>query len=407
MRVLLCTPREYYTSHGSPMNAPITCAYLARRLDEAGMETIAVDIGMMKGRENSIIPLLPEADAVGISVMHSNMEGARRLITLIRHVAPRAYIICGGVAPTVEPDTFLDWGADCVVTGQADGNVARVFEQQPQGVVEGQPGPIDGRPLWENHCPKPWEYPGSFKAPAHPEAIIMATRGCTHRCHFCGNIIYQGQRTRRREVADVRDEQEYLLSQGVRGVFWYDDELIEHRNLDYACEIVAPPLLHVAQGRCDITQDDRYKLAQLAEDGLVRVMWGVESADVGVLCALNKGITPEAIEETLLTAHQAGIENHVYLMAGMPEEGPEQADTTAKALERWLREGLVQHFQVTTMTPMPGTEVYRRAQEEGWLHAGDPFQYRATGGTPWLSQAEIIQHQNRLRSIGRPYHAFI
>jgi hypothetical protein len=94
-------------------------------------------------------------------------------------------------------------------------------------------------------------------------------------------------------------------------------------------------------------------------------------------------------------------------MAGMPEEGPEQADVTAKALERWLKDGLVQHFQVTCMTPMPGTQVYEDAKRDGWLHARDPFQYEVGGGTPWMSQAEIIAHRNRLVQIGRPYHAFI
>lgn len=407
MRVLLCTPREYHTNHGSAMNAPITCAYLARKLDDAGIETIALDIGRMKLRENQIIPMLPETDALGISVMHSTMEGARRLITLARHHKPDLYIVCGGVAATIEPHTFLGWGADCVVTGQADGNVAAVFLKQPQGVVEGIPGDISGRPLWEVHVPKPWQYPGHHKAPALPEANVMATRGCPHNCSFCGNVVWHCEKTRFREVEEVHEEQQYLYDNGVRGIFWYDDELIEHRNLTYANQILHTGMVHTAQGRCDIRDDDMVALLALRTKGLRRIMWGVESADVGVLRAMKKGIMPEDIERTLEVAHEAGIENFVYLMAGMPEEGPEQADVTAKALERWLRDGLVQHFQVTAMTPMPGTEVYEQAKNEGWLHPGDPFQFRVGGGTPWMSQAEIVQHQNRLIQIGRPYGAFI
>lgn len=407
MRVLLCTPREYHTPHGSAMNAPITTAYLARRLDDAGMEVMAVDIGMMRNREAAIAPILPEADALGLSVMHSTMEGARRLITYARHIKSDIWICCGGVAPTVEPETFLAMGADCVVTGQADGNVATIFKQQPSGIIEGLPGDISGRPLWEVHCPKPWEYPGSYKAPAHPEAIVMATRGCPWHCTMCGNVVWGGQRTRYRDVDDVRDEQGWLAQQGVKGIFWYDDELIEHRNLAYAANVLRGDLAHVAQGRCDIRQGDVGALRELVAAGLKRVMWGVESADVGVLQALQKGTTPEAIEETLRTAHDAGIENHAYLMVGMPEEGPEEAERTYQALKGWLAEGIVRRFQATAMTPMPGTPIYAQAQAEGWLSGGDPFQFRATGGTPWMSQAEIIAHHNRLIHLGREYDAFI
>lgn len=407
MKVLLCTPREYHTPHGSAMNAPITTAYLARRLDDAGIETMAVDIGMMRNREAAIAPILSDADALGISVMHSTMEGARRLIIYARHIKRDIWICCGGVAPTVEPGKFLAMGADCVVVGQADGNVATIFQQQPTGIIKGLPGDISGRPLWEVHCPKPWEYPGSYKAPAHPEAIVMATRGCPHMCAMCGNVVWSGQRTRYREVDDVREEQGWLAQQGVRGIFWYDDELIEHRNLEYAAKVLRADLAHIAQGRCDIRQDDVDALRELVSAGLKRVMWGVESADVGVLQALNKGTTPEAIEETLRTAHAAGIENHVYLMVGMPEEGPEEAERTYRALEGWLKGGIVRRFQATAMTPMPGTPIYHQAQTEGWLSEGDPFQFHVTGGTPWMSQAEIADYQSRLIRLGREYDAFI
>jgi radical SAM superfamily enzyme YgiQ (UPF0313 family) len=220
-------------------------------------------------------------------------------------------------------------------------------------------------------------------------------------------VIWQCEKTRFRETEDVLAEQDFLKANGVQGIFWYDDELIEHRNLAYVNEILDSGLVHVAQGRCDIKESDGTLLRYLSHGGLERVMWGVESADAGVLRSMNKGITPDDIEETLQITHEAGIENFVYLMAGMPEEGPEQADVTAKALERWLKDGVVQHFQVTAMTPMPGTVVYEQAKRDGWLHEGDPFQFHVAGGTPWMSQAEIIQHQNRLISIGRPYHAFI
>ncbi|MBU1621892.1 MAG: radical SAM protein, partial [Gammaproteobacteria bacterium] len=153
--------------------------------------------------------------------------------------------------------------------------------------------------------------------------------------------------------------------------------------------------------------ENKELLKELHRLGLKRVLWGVESADDGVLKALNKHLTLEQIDETLAVSHEAGMENFALLMAGMPEEGPEEAKKTRDKVAEWLEKGLVQHFQILPLCLLPGTPLYDRAQKEGWYYQPDPFQFEVTGGTPWLTQGEIADHLWKMREIGKPYGAFM
>lgn len=403
----LINPHQYSLPGSYRLNAPITLAYLARRLADHDIECDAIDLGGLQQDENFILEGLEDYDAVGITAMSIQAEGARRLLKLIRYHRPDLYVACGGVDVSLFPQQYLDWGASAAVVGQADGNIHQVFQDQPQGLVAGQPGPIDGRPLWERHRPYPWQYPGHPHPLAWPEAISMFSRGCPHRCTFCGNVLHNRQRTRRRAVEDVVDELRWLQGHGVKAVFEYSDEIVDSPNLTYLLDILSSvqDLLFRAQGRCNITRDQAPMLEHLAASGLRRVMWGVESFSDPVLEAMDKDLAVDSVMTTLELAHAAGLENFIFLMTGMPEETSERASQTAVMLERVLSEGLVQKVQVTPCTPMPGTALYQQAQTGGWLHQGDPFQYQVTGGTPWMSQGEIAAHTQKLRQLAGRYHA--
>jgi len=403
----LVNPHQYTQAFSYRLNAPITLAYLARRLADYDIECEAIDLGGLGKNESFILDGLEEFDAIGITALSNQAEGARRLLKLIRHHYPDMYVVCGGVDVTLFPEKYLQWGATCAVVGQADGNVHEIFTQRPRGVVKGKPGPIHGRPLWEHHRPLPWQYPGHPDPIAWPEALCMATRGCPYKCSFCGNIIWNGQRTRRREVDDVVEELHWLKDHGVKAVFFYDDEIVSAPTLSYLLDIISKVdgLVYRAQGRCDIEHKQVSLLYELARHGLKRVMWGVESFSDKVLAAANKQLTCEQIMETLKLSHQAGIENFAFIMAGMPEETPEAASATFSTLKTVLTVKLVQKVQVTPCTPMPGTALYKQAEAEGWLFEGDPFQYSVTGGTPWMSQAEIAEYVQGLRRLARSHGA--
>lgn len=403
----LVNPQQYNQATSYRLNAPLTMAYLARRLADHDIDAEAIDLGGLQEDENFVLEGLDEFDAIGITALSSQAEGARRLLRLIRHHRPKVYIACGGADVTLFPQKYLDWGASCAVVGQADGNVHEVFTKQPSGVIQGKPGPISGRPLWEMHRPYPWQYPGHPNPLALPEAIVMSSRGCPHHCTFCGNVVWNNQRVRYREVDDVADELNWLKGHGVRGIFEYSDEIVSVSSLPFLLSLLqkVDGLVYRAQGRCNLNGESKPILGEIAARGLKRVMWGVESFSDKVLDAMNKHLSPDSIMATLDVSRKAGIENFVFLMAGMPGETPAEAQRTFDGLQATLKSGLVQKVQVTACTPMPGTAFHDQAKHEGWLFPGEPFQDAVNGGTPWMSQAEIAKQVQRLRMLAASYHA--
>jgi radical SAM superfamily enzyme YgiQ (UPF0313 family) len=343
-----------------------------------------------------------DCDAVGISAMITHRQGARWLIKALRGVRPNIYICCGGLDPTVAPELYLEMGADCVVVGEADGNVAEVFRDMPVGIVPGVPGEIGGRPLWERHYPKPWEG-GNHPWPlALPEAIAMFSRGCPYRCAFCANP-YKGQKPRHRGVDDCADELEYLWDHGVRGLFLYDDAIVSHTELELLVNVLrkVPRFRVRAQGRCNLKPGDHIRLAEAAAYGLRRVMWGVESFQPKVLEALGKDLTPSQVFYTLAMAREVGLENYVFMMTGCPLQGVQETRADIETLRDLVQGGLVQRAQVMPLTLLPGTEMTARAKAEGWYHEGDPLQYQVAAGTPWITKGDLAELTAEMRAVGR------
>jgi hypothetical protein len=67
---------------------------------------------------------------------------------------------------------------------------------------------------------------------------------------------------------------------------------------------------------------------RLKDSGCVMLKLGLESADPGVLAALNKGVDPALAAAVLKNLKEAGIATYVYLLFGTPAETPEAARRT-------------------------------------------------------------------------------
>jgi hypothetical protein len=62
----LINPHQYSLPGSYRLNAPITLAYLARRLADHDIECDAIDLGGLQQDENFILEGLEDYDAVGI-----------------------------------------------------------------------------------------------------------------------------------------------------------------------------------------------------------------------------------------------------------------------------------------------------------------------------------------------------
>jgi len=117
---------------------------------------------------------------------------------------------------------------------------------------------------------------------------------------------------------------------------------------------------------------------------------GYESGSQAILNAIKKGIRLDGAREFTRQARSLGITIHGTFILGLPGETRE----TIRRTIDFAREIDPHTIQVSLAAPYPGTELYRQAQEEGWLEGRDlvdgaGVQLSALG-YPHLSRREIF-----------------
>lgn len=405
---------HHYAGVHYKMNPALGLPILASVLQSAGHEVSVWDLEALLvtpdklaasfARQNGVWP-----DAIGFTCTTHSARGVRETIAALRGVGYDGYIVVGGPHVSVAGEEVLSWGADAAVKGEAEGNVAEVFEARLEGLLQGErmaiwdiPGP-----LWARHYPQPIEYQGNLPKIGYPEGIAMWSRGCPHNCIFCANPVFARQRIRYRPAEKIALDMAALKACGVESVFVYDDELVGHGGeqnewLPRVCrEIASLGLTWKCQGRCSehaVTED---ALQAMYDAGCRAIMWGVESFSNHVLRSIHKATTEDDIWHTLRLSHKVGIGNWLFLMVGNYQESSKDLAYTEKRLKQACEEGLVQWRQVTVCTPVKGTALYDLAQAEGWLveqPETGPQMAQVYNATPWLSQREMRFWKARLEA---------
>jgi len=148
--------------------------------------------------------------------------------------------------------------------------------------------------------------------------------------------------------------------------------------------------------RVDRINEDLARLMNRA--GCEWVLFGVESADDGILKTIKKGFTPEEVRRGVKIAFEAGINVFNSFILGLPGES---RDTAHKSLafgdELYHKYGAKYGFHM--LSPLPGTEIYERAKDYGirilsrnWAryNANEPITETATMSREMITEAMSI-----------------
>ena len=411
MRILLLNPPVgYYTHYNLKLNPTLALAYISAMLKQAGHRCAIVDMEALEMKPQSMEGILNRfsrpPDAIGVTVLTASAKGARETIAAAREFGYEGRIIVGGVHPSLFPEEVAGWpGVDTVVTGECEGNVVRIFEDdKATGVVSGKRiSSITQLPFpdWSTHIPSFDRYQGNPPFLRHPEAIAMMSRGCPHRCTPCCNPLYKRQHQRFRTPASIAGEVQYLQeSFGIKSIFFYDDELpgshLPYGWLDELSATLGPlNMPWKCQGRCSRTHAPLEVMKKFYDAGCRAVMWGVESFSQKVLDYMKKDMKVEDIWATLRASKEAGILNWVFTMIGNYGETEKDVILTLRGLEKAQKEGLIDYRQTTVATALPGTELERQQIEEGWYHEppqSGPLMYQTYHDTPWLKANTINRY---------------
>lgn len=170
-----------------------------------------------------------------------------------------------------------------------------------------------------------------------PEPILPAysSRGCYWRkCTFCLRPDRRGL-SQRDPVLVIKDLSTYLKKYKCH-FYHFTDNAIRPRRISAIADAIAESgqeIYWTARTRFspEITLE---WCERVAAGGLVRVIFGVESASKRVLDLMQKGFRIDDVPKVLQGLSKAGIDATLYLMVGFPSETKEEAYKTLNFIER-------------------------------------------------------------------------
>jgi hopanoid biosynthesis associated radical SAM protein HpnJ len=228
----------------------------------------------------------------------------------------------------------------------------------------------------------------------HPYVSLYTGRGCRSKCTFClWPQTLGGHRYRVRSAPNVEAEMARAkqLFPRVKEFFFDDDTFTDDlpRAEDIARRLGRLGLTWSCNAKANVP---RKTLEVMRDNGLRLLLVGYESGNQQILNNIKKGIRLDIARRFTKDARELGITIHGTFILGLPGETPE----TIRETVRYACEIEPDTIQVSLAAPYPGTELYRQAQEQGWLaiQGGDLVDghgvQAAALSYPGLSQSEIF-----------------
>jgi len=395
---LLAQNRQFQYFHESTYIYPMVPAYAATLLKQSGYNVVWDD-GVAE--EKTYVKWLREIettnpDIVAIETKTPVIKRHWDIISDLKHINSEMKIVLMGDHVTALPRESLENSeVDYVLTGgdydflllnlvkYLSGEVKKLdpgIWYKDNGIVKSTgkfvlDHNLNSLPFLDRSLTK-WklysEKNGNFKET--PGSYTMVGRDCWQRkdggCTFCSwTTLYPIFRVRRPEF--LVDEIGILIDQyGVKEIFddtgtfpvgnWlkkFCNMMIERGYKDkvsLSCNMVFGAL-----------SLDEYKLMKRA--GFRMLLFGLESASQRILDEVNKGLKVEDIVNSCKIAKEAGLTVHITIMFGYPNASREEELQTFRLARKLMENGYADTLQSTLLIPYPGTGLYRKAVENGWL----------------------------------------
>lgn len=231
---------------------------------------------------------------------------------------------------------------------------------------------------------------------------IMASRGCPFKCAFCSEPLTNPQ-LRFRSAQNVVDEiEKWAKELGISHFFFIDSNLtLNRKRIEGIChEIIRRNLNITFEGwtRANLVDESLLKLLKTA--GLIRMSYGIESGDPGVLRIIRKEVSHEDMLKAFKITDELGIEPACSVMLGLPGDTKASVERTIHFVKN-ISQVLYSNFSIAN--PYPGTEMHDWALTgKHGLHLliDDFSEYRRYDNSPIsvndLSQEDLV----RLQKIG-------
>jgi radical SAM superfamily enzyme YgiQ (UPF0313 family) len=433
MKILFINPPSNNFTGKTSTNSPILgIIYLATILDIKGYDVRVLDADRIEMTWEELKEhLIKESpDVIGLTSTTLNMRALNKTAEICRQTLPNSVILAGGFGPSLEPEKTMENCKEIDIIGMNEceitivdliqcldkkGNLAnvkgivyrnsdgKIIKTVPQKFVEA----LDTipRPNFDLLEPSFDHYSGvhsEFEGILRPNAVMMGSRGCPHRCIFCCNA---NKFPRFRSSKNIVDEIEYYKKEfKVRSVQFYDNEFIgmskaQNKWIMEICdEIIKRDLNnlgYLCQGRCSKFVESEV-LDRMYQAGFRWIWWGVESGSQRILERIQKDLNLDDVRHVFKITKKSGIKSSMFIMVGLPNETKEDIKMSVKLIDEVKPDKLRIHIT----TPLPGSKLWDELFSKNQIEIFDYFQYdtrsRAVHHTDTMSSDEIKSYYQYL-----------
>ncbi len=390
MRVLLINPP--YQTHTSRLGVghqiPLGLLMVGGPLVDAGHEVRLLDA---EARElglrrivNEVCSFAPDVVMTGHAGSTPAHQVTMRMLGAIKSACPQVVTAYGGVYPTYQAATILEHepAVDVIVLGEGEETALRLVQSLAAGDADrrsiphlafrGPGGEIvltpDSAPIRELDACRvgyelidDWERYRCFGLGR--AAIVQLSRGCPHRCSYCGQFGFW-KRWRHRDPIRVVDDIERLHREhGIRFFTLADENpttlpAVWKTFLDELARRQLPVHFFATIRATDIVRD--VALLDLARRaGLLYVLMGIETTDAGVMSAIDKDSSTAEDFRACSLLREHGIFSVIGFIVGFGNETLADFRSARRALARYDGD----HLNAMYATPHPWTKFARDVSE--------------------------------------------
>lgn len=395
MRICLITPPSQFL-----LDERVFCSLgilkIGAVLENAGHQVDHLDLSGVNNYED-VVNAYEGATTFAITATTPQMPTAIKIAHAIRQRGMKTII--GGPHATLvvsarkinSPRAEDSWKAltenfDVIVAGDGERAVFTALTMQ-RGLVDADD---QKSALWmtsKDFDESPWPARHLLDMDSYKYAIegkkslsLIGQLGCPYGCFFCaGRDSAMLRRIRLRTTQNVIDELMSLhRTYGVEGVMMLDDELnVNKQMLDLMRGIAATGVDWRLRGfiKSELFTDDQAEAMYAA--GFRQILVGFESGSPRILENIQKRATVEDNTRAIQIAHRHGLKVKALMSIGHPGESRE----TIQATKNWLIEVNPSDFDVTVITPYPGSPYYDRSV---WSDTDDAWVFAAKNGDELL-----------------------
>jgi radical SAM superfamily enzyme YgiQ (UPF0313 family) len=326
---------------------------------------------------------------VGFTAVTVSIHKAAKIAEIIKKIKPQITTLLGGPHLTAIPQETMELFPqfDIGIIGEGELTTIRLLESLEQnrplneipGVIYRENGNIinTGKAeLIEDLDSLPFDawdllpnFPFAYKSSVHklgrlPTTSFISSRGCPYQCRFCDNSMF-GRKVRGYSAQRLIEMVKYLQKNyGIKDIFFNDDNFVMLKNrLIEFCDALHRERLDLTWGcysRIDnIT--DKELLIMMKKAGCWRISFGLESGSQHILDFYRKNETLEQMERVISWTRKVGIRSKGFFMMGNFLETEE----TLRKTINFAKKIKLDDFHATFLTPLPGSEIYRIADEYG------------------------------------------